>query len=223
MIAASLRARLRLQPSFAPARLGRVAHLEAPLYAAAQSHFATKRWEGNCPLTPANDTYSAELYGELAHATLMEYDETAQDAPPLFCAQRRPSLLRCGFGGRRFCPTSWLSSGVWAEPCCSISASRHVSAVNADADRLLPVRDQSTSPGRMYTPLTKRHWAGRATCCAGCSPRPTPRWAIWSPRSRTRACGPTPCESDAAADSVVPSSCLSSSLSSGLITRLEAR
>ena len=123
MIAASLRARLRLQPSFAPARLGRVAHLEAPLYAAAQSHFATKRWEGNCPLTPANDTYSAELYGELAHATLMEYDETAQDAPPLFCAQRRPSLLRCGFGGRRFCPTSWLSSGVWAEPCCSVCAS----------------------------------------------------------------------------------------------------
>ena len=92
--------------------MGRVAHLEAPLYAAAQSHFATKRWEGNCPLTPANDTYSAELYGELAHATLMEYDETAQDAPPLFCAQRRPSLLRCGFGGRRFCPTSYGQSSM---------------------------------------------------------------------------------------------------------------
>lgn len=50
----------------------------------AQSHFATKRWEGNCPLTPANDTYSAELYGELAHATLLEYDEKATDAKPLF-------------------------------------------------------------------------------------------------------------------------------------------
>ena len=85
-------------------RPGRVAHLEAPLYAAAQSHFATKRWEGNCPLTPANDTYSAELYGELAHATLMEYDETAQDAPPLFCAQRRPSFLRLFVWGASVLP-----------------------------------------------------------------------------------------------------------------------
>jgi hypothetical protein len=25
----------------------------------AEDHFAIKRWEGNCPLTPANDTYSA--------------------------------------------------------------------------------------------------------------------------------------------------------------------
>ena len=100
------RTALRLQAPLTP---GRVAHPEAPLYAAAQSHFATKRWEGNCPLTPANDTYSAELYGELAHAALMEYDETAQDAPPLFCARRRPSLLRCWFGGRRLCPTRWLS------------------------------------------------------------------------------------------------------------------
>ena len=132
MIAASLRARLRLQASLLPG-LGRVAHLEAPLYAAAQSHFATKRWEGNCPLTPPNDTYSAELYGELAHATLMEYDETAQDAPPLFCARRRPSLLRCWFGGRRLCPTSWLSSGlnlVAPSPYRSLCL-MHVSAVCA--------------------------------------------------------------------------------------------
>ena len=50
----------------------------------AQDHFAIKRWEGNCPLTPANDTYSAELYGGLALQELQEYDSTAPGAKPLF-------------------------------------------------------------------------------------------------------------------------------------------
>jgi len=50
----------------------------------AEDHFSGPRWAGNCPQDPKNETYSAMLYGELAHATLEAYDETASDAKPLF-------------------------------------------------------------------------------------------------------------------------------------------
>ena len=50
----------------------------------AQDHFSTGRWQGNCPLTPANDSYCATLYGGMAHATLVDYDATAPNAKPLF-------------------------------------------------------------------------------------------------------------------------------------------
>lgn len=50
----------------------------------AQDHFGHGRWSGNCPMNPANTTYSATLYGELAHAALLSYDEKADGARPLF-------------------------------------------------------------------------------------------------------------------------------------------
>ena len=48
----------------------------------AQSHFGSARWEGNCPW--GNATYSAEVYGDLARATLSAYDPGAAKAHPLF-------------------------------------------------------------------------------------------------------------------------------------------
>lgn len=50
----------------------------------AQDHFTGVRWSGNCPMDPANTSYSATLYGELALTTLEAYDERAADAKPLF-------------------------------------------------------------------------------------------------------------------------------------------
>lgn len=50
----------------------------------AQDHFATSRWSGNCPLSPPNASYSATIYGGLAHETLLAYDANAPDAKPLF-------------------------------------------------------------------------------------------------------------------------------------------
>jgi hypothetical protein len=49
----------------------------------AQDHFALKRWRGNCPWQE-NTTYSAELYGSMAHETLAAYDPHAAGAAPLF-------------------------------------------------------------------------------------------------------------------------------------------
>jgi hypothetical protein len=47
----------------------------------AQSHFASKRWEGNLPFDAT--TYSAELYGERA-VTALEAYTPGGSSPPLF-------------------------------------------------------------------------------------------------------------------------------------------